>query len=264
VAALAVELGGRFRYGTEVAGLERSEGRVATVRLADGTRLSADLVLANADLPYVYRTLLNEPLPRAERMAYSCSAYLMYLGVHRSYPHLPHHTLVVPPDLRAACGDIFARHRMPSAPPYYICNPSKTDPSLAPPGCENLYVLVPVPSQAPGREIDWSVEGPRLEQEMLLRLERFGLPGLREHLVTSRTFTPADFASAFSATRGEAFGLAHGLNQVGYLRPHNRHPAYRNLYFVGQSTHPGCGIPMVLISARLVAQRMMEEQGAWR
>ena len=261
LARLAGEMGVRFRYRTEVAALEREEGRVAGVRLADGGRLAADLVLANADLPYVYRTLLGEPHPRAERLSYSCSAFLMYLGVRRQYPGLPHHTLVVPPDLRGACGDIFTHHRVPPAPPYYICNSSKTDPSLAPPGCENLYVLVPVPSQAPGREIDWAAEGPRLEGEMLLRLERFGLPGLRKHLVTGRTFTPADFAGSFSATRGEAFGLAHGLDQVGYLRPHNRHPKYRNLYFVGQSTHPGCGIPMVLISARLVSERMAEEQG---
>jgi len=83
-------------------------------------------------------------------------------------------------------------------------------------------------------------------------------------VVTSRTFPPADFGSQLSATRGEAFGLAHGLDQVGYLRPHNRHPRYRNLYFVGQSTHPGCGVPMVLISARLVAERMAEEQGVTR
>ena len=150
---------------------------------------------------------------------------------------------------------------MPPLPPVYICNPSKTDPSLAPPGCENLYVLVPVPSQAPACEIDWAIEGPRLEQATLARLERFALPGLRDRVITSRTFTPADFGIRFSATRGEAFGLAHGLDQVGYLRPHNRHADLRNLYFVGQSTHPGCGVPMVLISARLTAERMVHEQG---
>jgi phytoene desaturase len=264
LARLAGEMGVRFRYRTDVAALERDGERIAAVRLADGTRLPADLVLANADLPFVYQTLLGEPYPRAERLSYSCSAFLMYLGVRRRYPGLPHHTLVVPPDLRGACGDIFTHHRVPPVPPCYICNPSKTDPSLAPPGCENIYVLVPVPSQAPGREIDWEVEGPRLERETLQRLERFAMPGLREHLVTSRTFTPADFAATFSATRGEAFGLAHGLDQVGFLRPHNRHRVYRNLYFVGQSTHPGCGIPMVLISARLVAERMLEEQAVTR
>ena len=125
-------------------------------------------------------------------------------------------------------------------------------------------MLVPVPSQDPARPIDWSVEGPRLEARMLERLERFGLTDLRRHIVTSRTFTPEDFHVDFSATRSEAFGLSHGLDQVGYFRPHNRHPRYRNLYFVGQSTHPGCGVPMAMISSRCVVERMHEEQGAER
>ncbi|MGI9039742.1 MAG: phytoene desaturase family protein [Gemmatimonadales bacterium] len=260
LARLAEELGVTIRYGADVTRLERTGTKVSAVILADGSRLSPDLVLANADLPYVYHTLLGEPHPRIDRFDFSCSAFLLYLGVNRRYSHLPHHTLVVPADLRTACEDIFSRHRVPADPAYYICVPSRTDPSLAPPGCENVYVLVPVPSQARGREINWQVEGPRLETAMLERLERFGLTDLRRHVVTSRTFTPADFTLDFSATRGEAFGLAHGIDQVGYFRPHNRHPRYGNLYFVGQSTHPGCGIPMVLISSRLVVERMAEEQ----
>jgi phytoene desaturase len=264
LARLGGELGVTFRYGADVARIERGGRGVTGVVLADGTRIGADLVLANADLPYVYQTLLQEPYPRIDRFAFSCSAFLMYLGVGRRYPNLPHHTLVVPGDLRTTCDDIFVRHRIPADPAYYICNPSKTDPTLAPPGSENIYVLVPVPSQMPGREIDWSVEGPRLEAATLERLERFGLTDLRQHLVTKRTFTPQDFAASFSATRSEAFGLAHGIDQVGYFRPHNRHPVYQNLYFVGQSTHPGCGIPMVLISSRLVAERIAGERAALR
>lgn len=259
LARLAEEMGVRIEYGRDVRALEHGDGRVSAVRLADGSRRGADLLVANADLPYVYETLLGEKYPRIDRFDFSCSAFLMYLGVNRGYPDLTHHALVVPRDLRATCDAIFAG-RMPEDPAFYVCNPSKTDPSLAPPGGENLYVLVPVPSQLPGREIDWSVEGPRLESAMLERLERFGLTDLRRHIVTRRTFTPADFALDFSATRGEAFGLAHGIDQVGYFRPHNRHPRLENLYFVGQSTHPGCGIPMVLISSRLVVERMAEEQ----
>ncbi len=260
LARLAGEMGVTFRYGADVARLERGDGEVRGVVLADGSRLGADVVLANADLPYVYETLLEQPYPRIERFDFSCSAFLMYLGVNRRYPHLPHHTLVVPQDLRTVCDDIFRRYLIPADPAYYICSPSRTDPSLAPAGGESIYVLVPVPSRHPGREIDWSVEGPALERAMLERLERFGRTDLRRHLVTSRIFTPAEFASRFSATREEAFGLAHGMDQVGYFRPHNRHPVYRNLYFVGQSTHPGCGIPMVLISSRLVAERIAAER----
>jgi phytoene desaturase len=260
LARLAEELGVEFQYGARVVRLERSGHEVSAAVLEDGTRLNADLLLANADLPYVYESLLDERHPRADRLQFSCSAFLMYLGVGRKYAGLTHHALVVPRDLRAACADIFDHARVPADPPYYLCNPSRTDPALAPPGCENLYVLVPVPSQTPGREIDWAVEGPRLEASMLDRLERFGLPELRRHIITRRTFTPADFAGTFSATHGEAFGLAHGMDQVGWFRPHNRHPRYRNLYFVGQSTHPGCGVPMVLISSRLVTERIAQEQ----
>ena len=260
LARLAGQLGVEFHYNADVMHLERAGRRVRAGVLADGTRLPADVILANADLPYVCETLLGEPHPRVGRLDFSCSAFLLYLGVGRTYPGLTHHALVVPRDLRAACEDIFDRRRIPTDPPYYLCNPSKTDPALAPPGCENLYVLVPVPSQAPGKEIDWDVEGPRLEAAMLERLERFGLCDLRHHVVARRRFTPVDFTRDFSATRGEAFGLAHGMDQVGWFRPHNRHPRYENLYFVGQSTHPGCGVPMVLISARLVTERIAEEQ----
>ena len=259
LARLAEELGVDIRYRHDVRALERSAGRISAIMMADGRRLEADLVVVNADLPYAYETLLGEKHPRIDRLDFSCSAFLMYLGVRRAYPALTHHALVVPRDLRAACSDIFGG-RIPSDPPYYLCNPSKTDPSLAPPGCENLYVLVPVPNQQAGRELDWSVAGPKLEEAMLERLERFGLTDLRRHIVARRTFTPADFAHQFSATHGEAFGLAHGIDQVGYFRPHNRHASLGNLYFVGQSTHPGCGIPMVLISSRLVVERIAEEQ----
>lgn len=259
---LGEELGVRYRFGADVAELVRGRDRIDSVVLRDGTRLSADLVVCNADLPYAYATLLNEPLPGADRLDYTCSAFLMYLGVDREYPGLPHHNLIVPADLRRCCDDIFRRHRVPADPAFYICNPNKTDSGLAPAGHENLYVLVPVPSQAPGREIDWAAEAPRLEEEMYGRLERFGLTDLRRHVVTRRIFTPADFTTELSATRGEAFGLAHGIRQVGYFRPHNRHPEYRNLYFVGQSTHPGCGVPMAIISARWVTERIAEEQGA--
>jgi phytoene desaturase len=260
LAQVASELGADLRYGTAVSRIERDRSRATGVTLADGGRLAADLVVSNADLPYTYASLLGEPYPNIDRMDFSCSVVLMYLGVSRRYDQLLHHNLVVPRDMRTACEDIFRRHRMPEEPPFYICAPGRTDPSVAPPGCESLFVLVVAPSQDPGRPIDWAVEGPRVEARMLERLEAFGLEGLRQHLVTGRLFTPDDFRRDFGNLRGEAFGLSHGLGQIGYLRPHNRHPAVRNLYFVGQSTHPGCGLPMVLISARCVAERVMAEQ----
>ncbi len=260
LARLAAELGADVRYGMRVASIEQTGLRVTGVILEDGSRLPADLIVSNADLPYTYASLLGEPYPGIDRLEFSCSVVLLYLGVARRYSGLLHDNLVVPPRMREACEDIFRRHRMPVDPPFYLCAPSRTDAGVAPPGCENLFVLVLAPSQDPARPIDWTVEAPRVEARMLERLERFGLDGLGRHIVTKRIVTPDDFTRDFGNIRGEAFGLSHGFRQIGYLRPHNRHPRLSNLYFVGQSTHPGCGLPMVLISARCVTARVLEEQ----
>ena len=166
----------------------------------------------------------------------------------------------MPTDLEGACRQIFSEHRVPDEPPLYVVASTRTDPGQAPSGCENVFVLVPAPSQDPARPIDWSVEGPLVEARTLARLDATLMPGLRAHIVTSRRTTPDDFTARFGNLRGEAFGLSHNFGQVGYFRPHNRHARYRNLYFVGQSTQPGCGVPMVLISAELVTQRIRAER----
>jgi len=256
---LALELGVEVRYQTPVSRLEQAGDHVRAAVLADGSRVLADVIVSNADLPFVHDQLLGEPYPGIERKEFSCSVVLMYLGVNRTYPDLLHHNLAVSADLRTSCRQLFVDQVMPDDPPFYVVANTRTDPSMAPPGCENLFVLVLAPSQNPARPVDWSAEGPRVEQRTLERLERFGLTDLRRHIVTKHLFTPADFTSRYGNLRGEAFGLSHGLTQIGYFRPHNRHRRYRNLYFVGQSTHPGCGLPMVLISADCVARRIREE-----
>ncbi|HET7040805.1 MAG TPA: phytoene desaturase, partial [Gemmatimonadales bacterium] len=140
-----------------------------------------------------------------------------------------------------------------------------TDPAGAPPGCENLFVLILAPSQPadPARGIDWSAEGPRVAERLKAQLEAWGLTDLRRHIVTQRIVTPADYTADFGNLRGEAFGLAHNFTQIGWFRPHNRHARYANLYFVGQSTHPGCGLPMVLMSAEAVEARIRNEVPSW-
>ena len=262
---LATELGVRFRYGTEVARVERDSQAVSGVVLEGGERIGADLVVMNADLPYAYDRLLGEPYPDIEEKRFSCSAVLMYLGLSRTYPHLRHHNFVVGRDMRAACDDMFVRHRMPEDPPFYVVATTRTDPGQAPPGCENLFALVLAPSQPKDRSrwIDWSSEGPRVEERTLRRMETtLGMTDLRRHIVTRRLATPQTFTDRYGNLRGEAFGLSHNLRQIGWFRPHNRHARLRNLYFVGQSTHPGCGLPMVLISAECVVDRIISERAA--
>lgn len=256
---LGGELGVEYRYNSPVARLEKGGSRVTAAILADGTRVAADVIVANSDLPYTYDALLGEPYPSIDRKVFSCSVVLLYLGTSRTYPHLLHHNLAVSRDLETTCRELFTDQVMPDDPPFYVVATTRTEPAMAPPGGESLYVLVLAPSQNPARPIDWSVEGPKVEARTLERLEQWGLTDLRRHLVTKHLVTPDDFTRRFGNLRGEAFGLSHNLLQIGYFRPHNRHGRYRNLYFVGQSTHPGCGLPMVLISADCVVQRIREE-----
>ena len=264
---LARDLGVGFRYDTPVCRLDRRGDAVSSVTLESGEGLEADLVVANADLPYVYDRLLGDPYPGIERKRFSCSAVLLHLGIDRTYPHLRHHNFLVGRDLRAACSDLFDHHRMPADPPLYVVASTRTDPGQAPPGCEALAVLVVAPSQPRDRRrwIDWSVEGPNVEHRTLDRLEsELGLTGIKRHVVTRHLMTPQTFTERFGNLRGEAFGLSHNFRQIGWFRPHNRHSRLGNLYFVGQSTHPGCGLPMVLISAQLVAERIQAEQAVRR
>ena len=262
---LAKELGVSFRYGAQVGKLERAGGRVTGCVLQDGERVSADLVVANADLPYVYDQLLGEPYPGIESKRFSCSVVLLYLGTSREFPHLQHHNFVVGNDMKTACEDLFVRHRMPADPPFYVVATTRTDRSQAPAGCENLFVLVLAPSQPRDRAqwIDWEVEGARVEAQTLDRMERqLGMTGLRESIVTRKRVTPTSFTERYGNLRGEAFGLAHNFMQIGYFRPHNRHATLKNLFFVGQSTHPGCGVPMALISAECLTERIRAEAPA--
>ncbi|MFN8653156.1 MAG: phytoene desaturase family protein [Gemmatimonadales bacterium] len=256
---LGRELGIEYRYNAPVARLEKDGSAVKAAILEDGTRVAADVIVANSDLPYTYGSLLGEPYKAIDRKVFSCSVVLLYLGTNRTYPNLLHHNLAVSRDLETTCRELFTDQVMPDDPPFYVVATTRTEPAMAPPGGESIYVLVLAPSQNPARPIDWSVEGPKVEARTLERLEQWGLPDLRKHIVTKKLVTPDDFTTNFGNLRGEAFGLSHNLMQIGYFRPHNRHKRYKNLYFVGQSTHPGCGLPMVLISADCVVQRIKDE-----
>ncbi|MDX2121461.1 MAG: phytoene desaturase family protein [Gemmatimonadota bacterium] len=256
---LGGELGVEYLYDTEITGLERDAGRIIAARTSDGRRLTADLFVANSDLPWTYQALLGEKTPTLLAPSFGCSVVLLYLGVNRQYPQVLHHNLAVTSDLRESCEALFQRREMPDEPPFYLVASTRTDPGQAPPGCENLFVLALAPSQDPRRPLDWSTLGPQVEARTIERLERFGLTNLRRHIVTRNLVTPDTFTRRYGNLRGEAFGLDHGLSQIGYFRPHNRHRRHKNLYFVGQSTHPGCGLPMVLISAECLAERVRRD-----
>jgi phytoene desaturase len=268
LAAIAAGLGVHFRYDAPVARIDVEAGRATGVTLADGERLRADLVVANADLPYVYAALLPDDGTAARLVAkkYTSSALMFYWGVtgERSAALLHHNVFLADHRYRESFERIFHDLTLPEIPSFYICAPTRTDPSFAPPDGDSLMVLVPVGHLNERQPQDWAALQARAREAVLARLSTLGLGDLSGRIVFEATMGPQDYQRELNLVKGAAFGLSHNFAQVGYLRPHNRHPRYRNLYFVGASTHPGTGLPIVLLSARLVTERILKEQAVPR
>ncbi len=261
--AMAEKLGVRFLYNAPVKKILVDGRRATGVELADGSRLSADILVANADLGYVYRQLLPDDgeADRINRKEYGCSTVMFYWGLDKQYPQLGPHNLFFSGDYRKGFEDIFKDKTMPEQPNFYIHAPVRLDPSAAPAGHDTLYVAVPVGHISNGKPQDWPGMQARARAFMLGRLAQVGMADLESHIKVEVSFAPQDWQRRYNLTRGSAHGLSHKLTQMAYFRPHNRHKRYRNLYFVGASTHPGTGVPTVLVSARLTARRILEDTG---
>ncbi len=262
--SLADEMGIEVRTNAPVAEILVKAGRVVGVQLESGEIVKADLVVSNADLPYTYSQLLptseRSPatLDRLANMEYACSGYLLYLGVKGTYPGMRHQALYFAEDYRANLDAIFHSKTVPNDPSFHLNNPTVSDPTLAPPEHTLLYVLAPMPNLQ--GSVDWSSAAPQVRETLLDRLETLVDPQIRQNIVWSREYTPHDFASDYNAVHGTAFGsLSHGFFQSSYFRPHNKARDVDGLYFVGQGTYPGIGMPMVLTSARLVTERIVQE-----
>jgi phytoene desaturase len=251
------ELGGSVLTGHEVERIQvRREGggkpRAEGV-WAGGTFFPADLVASNADIAHTYRDLV-EPEHRRhwtdrkiEKQAYTMSCFLLYLGVRRQYPQLAHHTLILTERYEELLKDIFDHKILPDDFSMYLHAPTRTDPDMAPEGCESLYVLVPVANNASG--IDWSEVKDEFGRRVLDYLEEWGMEGLNENLEVLHTFTPDDFESELNAHLGNAFAVEPRFTQTAWFRPHNRSEDVEGLYLVGAGTHPGAGVPGVVLSA---------------
>jgi len=263
---IAERLGVEFQYRSPVARILVHGERATGIALADGRSLPADLVVANADLGYVYRDLLPQDgtADRIDRKEYGCSTIMFYWGTDKRYPALGPHNLFFSGDYRRGFEVIFKQCGMPDQPNFYIHAPVRLDASMAPSGHDVLVAAVPVGHICRDRPQDWPALKARARSFVLERLARIGLEDLEAHIRTEVSFVPTDWQDRYNLTLGSAHGLSHKLTQMGYLRPHNQHARYHNLYFVGASTHPGTGIPSVLTSARLAAKRMLEDSEGGR
>ncbi len=260
---IAEKWGVQFMFGTPVEQINVDSNRTTGVTLSDGRELQADIVVANADLPYVYRHLLPDDgtADRLERKKYGCSAIVFYWGVEKRYPQLKTHNLFLARYYRQSFDPIFKDLTMPDEPSFYVHAPVRIDPSLAPEGQDTLMVAIPVGHLNDTASQNWKAIQKRAREVILQRLQKVGISDMKEHIKFEYSFTPPDWLSRYNLTKGSTHGLSHHLTQMGYLRPQNRHRKYPNLYFVGASTHPGTGLPTVLVSTLLVTERILQEFG---
>jgi phytoene desaturase len=269
LAALAEEAGVVFRYGEPVERIEIEGGRASGV-VVDGRLLPADVVVANADLPYVYRRLLPDAAAarRIGRRKFSGSTISFFWGLDRPYPELRPHTLFLGDAYRDNFDRIERNEPLPDGPSVYVHAPTRLDPGTAPPGKDTLIAVVPTghmtydgddPERIAREEDAWATELGRARAAVLARLAQVGLADVGDHITVEATATPLTWRAHHNLERGATHGLAHTLFQLAYLRPHNRHARYRNLYFAGASTHPGTGVPTALVSGRLAAERMVDD-----
>jgi phytoene desaturase len=245
VAELAVARGAEIRLSSPVAATLNG-----TVTLESGEVLTADYVVCNADLPYARRELTNRPLPPKRN---SCSATLYFMAYEGSLPDLLHHNVFFGPDFRGNLEMLFrAPYGVPDDPAFYACISARTEPERAAPGCENLFVLVPTPNLAHPMSPE---EEDRVQASVFRRLaQEAGFEPSRVRAL--RRYTAADWANDLNLHQGAAFGLSHDFWQSVCFRPANYDKDDPRLFYVGASTTPGNGLPMVLISAELVVERM--------
>lgn len=263
---LARELGVNIQTGCDVQRILVERGAARGVVLADGHVLRSDLVVANSDVVTTHRTLLS-PAVRDERMVQqleqlepSCSGFVLMLGTDKEYPQLAHHNIFFSDDYPAEFEDLFVRRVPLNDPTIYICATTRTDPSQAPAGHENLFVLVNAPYLTEAS--DWHNTAPAYRErilDLLAGYQQIDLGDLREHIVCEAMLTPEDFRERYGANAGSIYGLSSNARMAPFVRPGNRSKTIRGLYFVGGSTHPGGGVPLVMLSGRIVAGLVHED-----
>jgi phytoene desaturase len=260
---IAEKNGVQFIYNAPVERIDIDEHRATGVTLVSGHKILADLVIANADLPYVYRHLLPEDgtADRLEHKEFGCSAIMFYWGLDKQYPQLAAHNLFIANNYRQGLDDIFERHSLSTNPSIYVHAPTRMDPSLAPDGHEILYVGIPCGNIDDTAPQNWPAIQHHSRSVVIQRLAEAGVHDLEDHLECEVSYNPHDWQKRYNLVKGSTHGLSHNIMQMGYMRPHNRHNRYHNLYFVGASTHPGTGLPTVLVSARLTSERILQEIG---
>ena len=257
---LARSMGVEIHTSTPVERIMLRNNTACGVALADGERIEAARVVVNADPRYAYTHLLptqTRTAARLNRLEPSCSGFILLLGVDRIYSRLAHHNIFFSDDYPSEFAAIFD-HRIPAPDPtIYVCNTSAADREHAPPGHSNLFVLVNAPALS--LATNWEAEAGSYRDTVVAKLAQMGLPDLNERIAYERIITPDDLQSRYNAAGGAIYGLASTQPFTAFMRPPLRARDLNRLYFVGGGTHPGGGIPLVLLSGRAVARRVLAD-----
>ena len=260
---VAERMGVEFRFDEPVDRIAFEDRRAVGVE-AGGRRHAADAVVVNADFAHAMPQLVPEALRpewndrKIAKARYSCSTFMLYLGIEGPLPELPHHTILLARDYQRNLAEI-ETGRLPDDPSIYVQHATATDATLAPAGHSTLYVLVPVPNLR--GEVDWAAEAPRYRALAFRRLEALGLKDLQPRIRTERMLTPRQWQDDHAVGFGATFNLAHDLGQMLYFRPRNRFGKGQGVYLVGGGTHPGSGLPVIYESARISTGLLMDDLG---
>ena len=245
-----------IQLNTSVAQINIRDGVAHGVSLADGQVIDADIVVSNADPAHLYRSMIKpEDQAKATRLKlasaeYSMGLFVLYFGTTRIYPEVAHHTIWMGERYRELLADIFHDKKLTDDFSLYLHRPTATDPSFAPAGCDSFYVLCPVPNLK--GNIDWTIEGPKLQARIVAALDKTILPRLTDSITSDFYMTPDDFQKNYLSAFGAGFSIAPLFRQSAWFRFHNRAEGIKNLFLVGAGTHPGAGVPGVLCSAKVL------------
>lgn len=265
MATVVEEQGGSIHSGVEVKSLLIDNKVVKGIRLQDGTEVTADEVVVNADFAYAMSELVEPGVlkrysrAKLEQKEFSCSTFMLYLGLDKRYD-IPHHNVVFARDYKTNVSNIFTRKTLSEDFSFYVQNACASDDTLAPAGKSALYVLVPMPNNRSG--IDWSEQCATIREKVLDKLgDRLGLHDVRNHIEYEKIITPQNWQSDENVFLGATFNLSHKFRQMLYWRPHNRFEELERCYLVGGGTHPGSGLPTIYESARISANMICRKHG---
>ncbi len=243
--------------GHEVCKILSNENKIIGVQLDNERKINADHVVCNADPPAVYEELLNSKNNtsmlfnwKKNRMEYSMGLFVYYFGTKKTFSNVEHHTIKFGNKYKEHLDDIFNNKKLNNDISYYLHRPSATDKSMAPEGNDCFYVLVPVPNNQ--SKINWQIEGEKMKNLVIDKMEKDLMPNLRENIIEDFYLTPDYFEKELNTKYGSGFSIQPKFSQSAYFRFHNKSEIYDGLYFVGAGVHPGAGVPGVLSSAKVL------------